>query len=491
MSFKNTTPEQVGISSKQVLRYLKRLENTKFPIHSLIMARGDNIFAEYYWKPFHRDYCHRMYSQTKSYVGIAVGELAKRGKLSLDDKIIDYFPDKLPEEVHPFWKEQTIRHMLTMHTCTNGGTWFVPSCTDRLKTYFASTPCRYPGTVFCYDSSGSFVLGVLVERLTGKTFLEYLREICLDEIGFSKDAYVLYCPGGEAWADSALLCKPRDMALFCRLLANGGKWNGKQLLDPDNVKEATTKQVDNNCFGVNTFKGLGYGHQIWMSDDGAFAFQGMHGQHTIYHPKSDILITVTGSYAENYAQMICEHIYRGFFDDVAFTADALPLNSADYQELADYTADLSLFALEGEPHSDLEKQLNNVIFKAEPNGTRITEFSFEFDGYGGVFHYENAQGKKDLRFGLCYNEFQPFPQTGYSKEMGNAPCEGHTYDCAVSATWRQPNKLGIYVQVIDEYFGSLEMEFAFNGDYVVVNMVHTAEAFLTEYWGQFIAKKAD
>ena len=101
MSFVNTTPEQVGISSRQVLRYLKRLENVKFPIHSLIMARGNHIFAEYYWKPFHKDFCHRMYSQTKSYVGIAIGELAKRGKLSLDDKIIDYFPDKLPEEVHP------------------------------------------------------------------------------------------------------------------------------------------------------------------------------------------------------------------------------------------------------------------------------------------------------------------------------------------------------------------------------------------------------
>lgn len=488
MFFENTTPERVGVSSKQVLRYIKKLEQARFPMHSLILARGNKIFAEYYWAPFTKDTCHRMYSQTKSYVGIAIGELARQGKLSLDDKIIDYFPDKLPETVHPFWQAQTIRHMLTMHTCTDGGNWFVPSCTDRLKTYFASKPCRYPGTVFCYDSSGSFVLGALIERLTGKTFLEYMREICLDEIGFSKEAHHLYCPGGEAWADSSLLCKPMDMVLFCRLLANGGEWNGKQLLDRDNVKTATSKLVSNDSYGVNTYKSLGYGHQIWVSDDGSFAFQGMHGQHTIYHPKSDIIVSVTGSYPEGFSQTTCELIYRGFFEEIAYTADASPLNDADFDELAAHTADLKLFSLNGAIHSEWETALNGTVFVPEPNALHITEFSLEFEKDGGIFRYQNAQGQKELRFGRGCNVFQPFPQYGYSDTIGNVPCEGHTYDCAVSAVWRQPNKLGLFVQVIDEYLGSLDIEFAFNDDYAVVDMKHTAEAFLREYFGQFTAK---
>lgn len=196
MNFENTTPESVNISSAKVLKYIKRLEALNFPIHSLIMARGNKIFSEYYWKPFNKDYCHRMYSQTKSFVGIAVGELAKEGKLSLDDKIIDYFPDKLPEKISPNLAAQTIRHMLTMHTSIMANSWFTPECTDRVKFYFSQKAERYPGTTFFYDSTGSFILGALIERVTGKTFLEYLREKCLDEIGFSKEAHHLYCPGG-------------------------------------------------------------------------------------------------------------------------------------------------------------------------------------------------------------------------------------------------------------------------------------------------------
>ncbi|MBQ5810432.1 MAG: serine hydrolase, partial [Clostridia bacterium] len=71
--FQNITPEQAGISSKRVLNFFKVLDNYGFNTHSVIMARGNNIFAEAYYKPFDKDFKHRLYSASKSFVGIAIG----------------------------------------------------------------------------------------------------------------------------------------------------------------------------------------------------------------------------------------------------------------------------------------------------------------------------------------------------------------------------------------------------------------------------------
>ena len=90
MYFKKTTPEEAGISSKAVLSFLKTLDACGFSTHSIVMARGDKLFTELYYAPFHKDFKHRMYSVSKSFVSIAVGMAIDDGLLSLDDKFMKY-----------------------------------------------------------------------------------------------------------------------------------------------------------------------------------------------------------------------------------------------------------------------------------------------------------------------------------------------------------------------------------------------------------------
>ena len=92
--FKTVTPETAGISSSHVEKFISALNKRNMKMHSVLLCKGYGIFGEFYWKPFDREFCHRMYSQTKSYVSIAIGFLLDEGKLSLDDKICDYFPEK-------------------------------------------------------------------------------------------------------------------------------------------------------------------------------------------------------------------------------------------------------------------------------------------------------------------------------------------------------------------------------------------------------------
>ena len=173
--FTNVTPEEIGISSVKVLEYVKLLENYKLKTHSILMARGKKIFAETYYAPFDKNFKHRMYSVSKSFITVAIGLAEQDGLLSLDDKLMDYFPEYRNENVSERFEEATIREMLSMQTFMVDyvNWWGMP---DRVAAYFTKPSNQISGTNFFYDSAGSFLLGCLVEKLTGKPFLEYLKE---------------------------------------------------------------------------------------------------------------------------------------------------------------------------------------------------------------------------------------------------------------------------------------------------------------------------
>ena len=118
--FNMITPEQAGISSKHVADFISFCERRSITMHSVLMIKGNSIFSENYWAPFHKDFCHRMYSQTKSYVGVAIGLLEEEGKLNLDDPMAKYFPERIDRELPEYLAKQTIREMLTMTTCGKG-----------------------------------------------------------------------------------------------------------------------------------------------------------------------------------------------------------------------------------------------------------------------------------------------------------------------------------------------------------------------------------
>ena len=175
--FEKITPEAAGISSKRVTEFIKKLEKRGAVSHGFLFMRGEKIFAEGYWKPFHKDFCHRQYSQTKSFVGVAIGLLEEEGKLSLDDKIVDYFPEKIDGEAQAYLKEQTIREMLMMKTAGRPSAWFFSGNPDRTHHYFNDKRNLHPSnTIWAYDSAGSQVLCALVEKLAKKPLLAYLKE---------------------------------------------------------------------------------------------------------------------------------------------------------------------------------------------------------------------------------------------------------------------------------------------------------------------------
>lgn len=491
--FKKTSPEEAGVSSERVKGFLDVLQYFGFATHSVLMARGDKLFCEGYWKPFDKDFKHRMYSVSKSFVSIAVGFAIQDGFLSLDDKFVDFFPEYENENFDENLREVTIKDMLTMETSHQIGTWWLSkNSDDRTATYFMSGSEKVSGTIFDYDSAGSYMLGAIVEKLTGKkTFLDYLKEKVLDDIGFSKDSYVLMCPGGHSWGDSGVMCSSRDLLLFARFVMNKGVWNGKRYLSEEYINEATSPLVCNNNSAHNALGYHGYGYQIWMvPKENGFCFLGMGDQIAICDPDNDFIFVITSdnqgaspaTRAILRSELFC-HLIPSFSDK------PLPENNEAYNELCRYLETRELLSLKAEKQNPFADEINGKTYKLGENKMGIEWIKLCFEGKKGKLFYKNAQSEKELLFGLGYNEFSLFPEENYSDMIGAVASIGHKYKCACSADWAEEKKLRIKVQIIDKYFANGAFVFSFKDDRVCVRMTKTAEAFLDEYEGSANGKR--
>lgn len=483
---KYISPEKAGISSRFVLEFFKELEKYHLSTHSVIMARGDSIFAECYYAPFRKEHLHRMYSVSKSFVSIAVGFCEQDGLISLDEPFEKYFEEYLSKRGAEHRQSTTIRQLLKMESSVESGiSWFKSGCTDRTEVYFDNIPQKNPDTLFKYDSSGNYILGVIVEKVTGKPFLEYLREKVLDDIGFSREAYAIKAPGGHSFGDSGVMCRSYDLLLFARFVLNGGVWDGKRYLNEEYVKKATTPSVSTNDYGFAAHGGFGYGYQFWGAPQGCIAMLGMGTQIALLDPKHDFIFVINSDNQGNpcHYEQVYEALYRNVIDRLS---DGEPLEEDEAARgcLEEYIKDRRLFYLYGAKESPFAERISGAVFDCDENPMGIKWFKLDFEETRGVFSYENEQGEKSFCFGFGHNEFGLFPQSDYSDLVATVAKKGHKYEAAFSADWPEEQKLRIRVQIIDKYFGNLAIVFGFKDESTVsVRMTKKAEGFLKEYDG--------
>ena len=497
--FEKITPEAAGISSAYVKKFIEKIEARGAIMHSLLLVRHGKIFAEHYWAPFAADTLQRMYSQTKSYVAIALGLLEEEGKLSFDDKIVDYFPEKIDGPLPEHLMAQTVKDMLKMSTAGGPTKWFDSGNPDRTNHYFhGRTYTHAPATYWKYDSAGSQVLANLAEKLAGMKLLDYLKLKLFDKMGTFRTAKMHMCANGDSWGDSALLCTTRDMASGGQLLMQGGKWEGEQLLNADFIKVATSKLVSNRTnWTRHCLDGEGYGYQIWRAPGNGFAFVGMGDQLTICLPELDFMFVCTADHQapadageKPVRTMLINALYDFIVDNLG--DEPLPEDEAAYGEYMARTAGLELASVKGESDSPLREKINGVTYELEPNPMGWTRFRFDFkDNTAGELHYTNAQGDKVIPFGVNRNVYGYFPELGYSNEYGSVPTtDGFMYKDAASVAFLDDNKLILEVKIIDTYLGTLSGVFGWNGEYTAAHFEKAAEAFLNEYQGEFCGKAA-
>lgn len=254
------------LSSEWIYKYYKYLESCGVENHGLlIMQNGETVFEEYNY-PYSADMPHTLFSVTKSVVSTAVGFAIDEGLFSLDDKIIDLFPEYEACKGDE-WENLTVRSVLTMSS--NKKFSFLQDMTGNYMEMFMKAPFRKEKG-FLYSNNDAHVAAALVQKLSGQNLVEYLTPRLFKPLGIDIPAWETN-EIGECIGGTGCYLKLRDLAKIMQCYADGGKYNGEQIIPGFWTKEATKIQVP--------FKKVneGYGYLFWIKN-GVFSMTGMFGQ---------------------------------------------------------------------------------------------------------------------------------------------------------------------------------------------------------------------
>ncbi len=466
-------PEAVGVTSKAVIDFLDELDYEDLCMHGFVMVKDRKVFSEGYYTPFHEGFQHRMYSVSKSFTSVAIGLLIEEGKLSLDDKIYDYFSDKLTgEEVHPYIKLTTIRDMLCMATAHKSTTYNQVKSDDWVKTFFTVSPVRYPGTSFVYDTSSTHVLSALVEKLSNMSLFEYLKSKVLNEIGFSRNSKWLTCPMGICRGGGGLICTLRDLVKFAYVCMNDGQYGGRQLIPRDFIRAATKKQIDTSLRTVIEEQ-QGYGYKFWRCRNNGFMLYGLGGQMAVCLPDFNFIFAVVGFNHASPANV--QSIFSALWHNILPILkkkhqDMIAEEPETIQKLADRIARLKVKSVEGVMVSEIIPFISGNTYSFPSNFMGLKECSFRFNlgEEKGTFSFTKEKGTYEISFGMGNMEVCKFPETDFN--------------CNTSAAWVETNKLYMRTYVLDDCFADIKMTATFIEDKITIAMKKTSESMMFEQY---------
>ena len=367
--FPRTTPEAVGIPSASIEWLLDRLEEGWTEPHGLMIMRHGKVCAEGWWAPYATGIRHGLQSHTKTYAATAVGIAYTEGLLKLTDRIVDIFPDEIPENPSENLKKLTVRDVL----CMGCGMDTMPRPSKDWIREFLATPVNHvPGTTFMYNSTGSTFLGAIVRKLTGLGLHDYLKPRLFDKIGIdAENLRWITMPDGMEVGGGGLFATTEDNLRLMKLYADGGVWEGERILAEDYVKLATSKQNDSateravNPPAEDNF--VGYGFQIWMCrPKGVYRADGAMGQFTIVFPERDMLLAITenasGSTGGAMPHKALDTIWKWMDALPGPETEILPEDPEASAHLARRMQMLALPAPRRSPESPLQEKINGSTY---------------------------------------------------------------------------------------------------------------------------------
>ena len=134
-------------------------------LQSVMILKGGKVVYQHWANGGDPNTPHVMHSVSKSFCATAVGMAVDEGKIKVTDKLVDFFPDKLPSKLTPNLKAITIKDLLTMNCGhetevqieRNGG-----KPADWVEAFLAHPVTKKPGTWYCYNSMGTYMLSAIV-----------------------------------------------------------------------------------------------------------------------------------------------------------------------------------------------------------------------------------------------------------------------------------------------------------------------------------------
>jgi hypothetical protein len=373
-------PEAEGVDSKGIIEFLKAAEMGPHEFHSFMFLRHGKVIAEGWWSPYASDLKHTLYSTSKSFTSTAVGFAVTDKRLTVNDKVVSFFPEYLPDTVSQFLAEMEVKDLLTMSAGqVPDPTGIIPANdTNWVKAFLARPVVNDPGTKFLYNSMATYMLSAIIQKVTGEKVIDYLTPRLFEPLGISGMDWETD-PKGINTGGWGLRLKTEDMARFGQLYLQKGKCNGKQVLPEEWVTEATTFKID-QAPGVpdsirNNSEWLqGYCYQFWRCRHNAFRGDGAYGQYIIVMPEKDAVIAITCETPDMQGEinLVWEYLLPSLKDE------PLPDDNASDETLKQMLASLAVPVPSEGIASLLESSVSGKTYNIDQNERHLESISFSF-----------------------------------------------------------------------------------------------------------------
>ena len=313
------TPEEAGLSSRALLDYLDALEASGMEQHSVMVIKNGMLAAGMHFAPHTEKTPHICYSISKPFTSAAAGFAVAEGLLDWDDRVLDVLADKAPTHPDAWLSSVTLHHLLSM---SSG----LVQKSDNLEHIFhpeqnngedwaeaaLSWGCdAAPGTVFRYNSHGSYLISCMVQKVTGMNIRDYLIPRLFEPLGIAAPHWDM-SPQGICCGGWGLYLPVEDMAKFGVCLLQNGCWNGKQVLPAQWLEKATQVHIATNSVPRQPEWALGYGYHFWRCTNDRFRGDGSNGQFIIVAPRQKMVVAATADLEDlsGEIEMFNEYIFN-------------------------------------------------------------------------------------------------------------------------------------------------------------------------------------
>jgi CubicO group peptidase (beta-lactamase class C family) len=373
----HSAPEAQGISSRAILAFVDAVDAGIHELHSFMLLRHGTVIAEGWWAPYAPQRPHMLFSLSKSFTSTAIGRLAAEGRLSLDDRVVSFFPEDAPAAPGANLAKMRVRDLLAMATGhiedttfhmrqESGGKW--------VKAFLELPVEHEPGTYWVYNTGATYMLSAIVQKVSGQMLLDYLTPRLLEPLGIEGAAWEI-SPEGIHTGGFGLSVKTEDIARFGQLYLQKGVWEGQRILPEAWVEEATSKRIANEVRGEIDWR-QGYGYQFWRCRYNAYRGDGAFGQYCLVLPDQDAVLAITAGLDDMQAvlNLVWKHLLP------AMGPGALPEDCAANASLQRRSAGLALPIPAEQASSPRAESISGKCYRMAPNPFGWESVTFEFEG---------------------------------------------------------------------------------------------------------------
>ena len=456
--WQTNTPEEQGIDSAKLAEMLLTIQQQKIDIHSLMLVRNGAVVVDANFYPYDGSTVHEVASVTKSFMTTLIGIAADQGKLSLDDPMVSFFPNRTIANRDARKERITVRHLASMSSgldCTSerdeatlqemrGSDDWVQFALDRKVMW-------EPGSHFVYCSPAIHLLSPILQQATGMTALDFARQYLFEPLGI-RDVIWLTDPQGYNRGSEGLYLHPHDMAKLGYLWLNNGVWEGKQIVSREWVESAVKTQMMTG--GEDDY---GYGWWLDKKAPISYAALGRGGQTVIVVPVWNLMaVTTGGGFDFDEIEAFIVAALSDMKQPLPANADGVAQLEAAVKTVARPPAPVAVASL-----PETARLISGKTFVFEPNPTTIESLSLEFnDSDEATFHFA-AGGNEMVSAPVALDGVYRLFPGNYNLPMG---LRGH---------WDNDETFVLeYDAIANNDHGTLRMHF--EDDHVVVESLETA-----------------